>query len=106
MTTGAETAEDAAQLADLRTPLGQPGSGRVRYAAATHFYNRGLLSAEALEVYRILAMIDAGDPGPMLAQLGPGGEGRPAISSPQPDRRVGESGPLRPGATAADPDPS
>ena len=67
MTITAETAEDARQLADLRTPPGQPGSGRVRYAAATHFYNRGMLSADALEVYRILALIDAEDPAPLLA---------------------------------------
>jgi hypothetical protein len=69
MTITPETAEDAAQLADLRTPPGQPGSGRVRYAAATHFYNRGMLSPDALEVYRILALIDAEDPAPLLAQV-------------------------------------
>ena len=68
MTIVAETPEDATQLADLKTPLGQPGSGRVRYAAATHFYNRGKLSADALEVYRILALIDAEDPAPLLAR--------------------------------------
>ena len=34
-----------------------------------HFYNRGQLSADALEVYRILALIDAEDPGPLLARL-------------------------------------
>jgi hypothetical protein len=68
MKISAETPEDASQLADLHTPPGQPGSGRVRYAAATHFYNRGMLSAEALEVYRILAFIDAEDPAPLLAR--------------------------------------
>jgi hypothetical protein len=64
-----ETAEDARELADLQTPPGLPGSGRVRYAAAMHFYNRGQLSADALEVYRILALIDAEDPAPLLARL-------------------------------------
>ena len=69
MTITPETPEDARQLGYLATPLGKPGSGRVRYAAATHFYNRGMLSADALEVYRILALIDAEDPGPLLARL-------------------------------------
>jgi hypothetical protein len=64
-----ETPEDAAQRADLETPPGPPGSGRLRYAAATHFYNRGMLSAEALEVYRILALIDVEDPAPLLAEI-------------------------------------
>ena len=69
MTITPETPEDARQLGHLAMPLGQPGSGRVRYAAAMHFYNRGMLSADALEVYRILALIDAEDPGPLLARL-------------------------------------
>ena len=47
MTITPETPEDARQLGYLATPLGKPGSGRVRYAAATHFYNRGMLSADA-----------------------------------------------------------
>jgi hypothetical protein len=66
---GAETPEDVRHLADLETPPGVPGSGRVRYAAAMHFYYRGKLSAEALEVYRILALIDDEDPAPLLARL-------------------------------------
>jgi len=61
--------EDARQRTYLETPPGVAGSGRVRYAAAMHFYNRGQLSADALEVYRILALIDAEDPGPLLARL-------------------------------------
>jgi hypothetical protein len=69
MTITPETPEDARQLADLATPPGLPGSGRVRYAAAMHFYYRGHLSADALEVYRILALIDAEDPVPLLARL-------------------------------------
>ena len=62
--------EDARQFADLATPAGLPGSGRLRYAAAMHFYGRGCLDAETLEVYRICALIDAEDPHPMLARLG------------------------------------
>jgi hypothetical protein len=65
----AETAEDAAQLAYLHAPVGAAGSGRVRYGAATHFYNRGKISAEALEIYRVLALIDSEDPAPLLARL-------------------------------------
>lgn len=71
----AATPEDAAQLADLRTPPGPPGSGRLRYAAAMHFYTRGQLSDAALEVYRILSLIDGEDPGVLLEQLAPDGEG-------------------------------
>lgn len=70
----AETPEDAAQLADLRTPAGPPGSGRLRYAAAMHFYNRGQLSDATLEIYRILSLIDGEDPGPLLERLPPDGE--------------------------------
>jgi hypothetical protein len=69
MTITPETPEDHRQFADLSTPPGVPGSGRLRYAAAMHFYNRGMLEAEALEVYRILALIDAEDPAPLLARL-------------------------------------
>jgi hypothetical protein len=66
-----ETPEDARQLAELGLPPGPPGSGRRRYAAAMHFYARGMLGAEELEVYRILALIDAEDPLPLLARLDP-----------------------------------
>jgi hypothetical protein len=41
MTIIGETNEDARQLADLETAIGLPGSGRVRYAAAMHFYYIG-----------------------------------------------------------------
>lgn len=57
-------------LALLRTPLGEPWSGRARYAAAAFFYNRGVLPAEALEAYRILSRLDAEDPAGLLRQLG------------------------------------
>ncbi|NUB46232.1 hypothetical protein GEU84_017715 [Fertoebacter nigrum] len=56
--------------AHLATPVGQPGSGRLRYGAAMALYADGLLSAEALEVYRICAPLDAEDPAVLLAQQG------------------------------------
>jgi hypothetical protein len=58
----AETAEDAAERANLAAPLGEARSGLVRYAAAMHFWRRGRLGAEALEVFRICARMDAEDP--------------------------------------------
>lgn len=54
----------------LHTPLGQPGSGRVRYGAAMALYARGLLSEAALEVYRICSPLDPEDPVAMLAERG------------------------------------
>ncbi len=54
----------------LRTPLGEPGSGRVRYGAAMALYRRGLLSEEAVEVYRICSPLDAQDPAPLLLERG------------------------------------
>lgn len=46
----------------LHAPLGQAGSGRVRYGAAMALYQAGKISAEVLEVYRIAAAHDARDP--------------------------------------------
>lgn len=54
----------------ITTPLGQPGSGRVRYGAAMALYRAGELGEAALEVYRTCAAIDAQDPAPLLATLG------------------------------------
>lgn len=47
---------------DLRTPLGEPGSGLVRYAAAMHLHQRGLLDPVSLERYRICSRLDREDP--------------------------------------------
>ncbi len=44
----------------LDAPLGQPGSGRVRYGAAMALYAQGQISAEVLEVYRIASAHDGG----------------------------------------------
>ena len=54
----------------LQAPLGEPGSGRVRYGAAMALHARGLLSEAALEVYRICSPLDAQDPAPLLRERG------------------------------------
>jgi hypothetical protein len=54
----------------IATPLGQPGSGRVRYGAAMALHRAGELGDAALEVYRICAAKDAEDPAPLLGALG------------------------------------
>jgi len=54
----------------LHAPLGQPGSGRLRYGAAMALWRDGLISAEVLEVYRVAAAHDARDPLSVLAELG------------------------------------
>lgn len=54
----------------LWTPLGQPGSGRVRYGAAMALYRDGRISAEVLEVYRVASAHDARDPLAVLRELG------------------------------------
>jgi Dimethlysulfonioproprionate lyase len=46
----------------LHAPLGQAGSGRVRYGAAMALWRDGKISDEVLEVYRIAAAHDARDP--------------------------------------------
>jgi hypothetical protein len=62
--------EDARQLSDLIAPLGEPDSGKVRYAAAMYFHKRGWLSSSALEFYRSLAKDDASDPLHLLSMAG------------------------------------
>ena len=54
----------------LAIPLGQPGSGRLRYSAAMAQYRTGHLSAEALEVFRICSPRDGEDPAGLLAARG------------------------------------
>ncbi len=49
-------------------------SGRARYAAAMFFYQRGLLDAETLEVYRICSRLDAEDPAMVLRRQQIGSE--------------------------------
>lgn len=62
--------EDLRARADLHAALGQPGSGRLRYAAAMHFHRKGLISPEVLEVYRICSPQDWEDPAALLAARG------------------------------------
>ena len=57
-------------LSDLALPLGAARSGRARYAAAMALYQQGRLAAEALEIYRICALLDRADPGSLLAEAG------------------------------------
>lgn len=54
----------------LHAPLGQPGSGRVRYGAAMALWQAGKISAEVLEVYRISSAHDSRDPGLALRERG------------------------------------
>jgi hypothetical protein len=61
-------AEDLENWALVDTPLGEPWSGRARYAAAMHFYRRGVMNAETLEVYRLCSRLDHQDPLPLLRE--------------------------------------
>ncbi|WP_373356427.1 dimethylsulfonioproprionate lyase family protein [Pseudoroseicyclus sp. CXY001] len=60
-----DLAEDMAR--QLHLPLGLPGSGRQRYAAAMWFHGAGRLSPAALEAYRMVSPRDGDDPVPLLA---------------------------------------
>lgn len=68
----------------LAIPVGQPGSGRLRYSAAMAQYQMGRLSAEALEVFRICAPRDGEDPAGLLAARGLLGD-LPALTPVSPD---------------------
>lgn len=54
----------------LHLPLGQTGSGRVRYGAAMALWQAGKISAEVLEVYRVAAAQDGRDPTAELRERG------------------------------------
>ncbi|HEU0223676.1 MAG TPA: hypothetical protein VFR34_15895 [Paracoccaceae bacterium] len=54
--------EMAEQRRLLASPLGEPGSGMARYAAAMFFYRAGRISADELEVFRVCARMDGEDP--------------------------------------------
>lgn len=66
--------EAAENWALVNTPLGEPWSGRARYAAAMFFYQRGEMDAATLEVYRICSRLDAEDPLPIIRDRGIGRE--------------------------------
>jgi hypothetical protein len=50
----------------IATPLGQAGSGRVRYAAAMGLHRDHAINDRVLEIYRICAADDGQDPADML----------------------------------------
>ena len=56
------TAEKERQLELLNLPLGEPGSGYTRYAAAMWLFQNGDLSADELEAYRKCCKLDDADP--------------------------------------------
>lgn len=64
----------AENLALVKTPLGEPWSGRARYAAAMFFYQRGWLDAETLEIYRLSSRLDGQDPLPIMRERGVGSD--------------------------------
>ncbi|MEM7670571.1 MAG: hypothetical protein AAF317_15785 [Pseudomonadota bacterium] len=61
---------DQEEWDNLKRPLGEPGSGLVRYAAAMHLRQRGLLDDETLERYRICSRLDWEDPDTVCLTLG------------------------------------
>jgi hypothetical protein len=54
----------------IHAPLGQPGSGRVRYGAAMQLWQQGQISAEVLEAYRTSSPHDGRDPLAVLQAQG------------------------------------
>lgn len=54
----------------IATPLGLPGSGRVRYGAAMALFRDGRIGEGELEVYRIASADDAEDPARLMAERG------------------------------------
>lgn len=57
-------------LALIATPLGLPGSGRVRYGAAMALFREGRIGEVELEVYRIASADDSEDPAILMAERG------------------------------------
>tara|TARA_Y100000588_G_C13639899_1_gene663280 strand:+ start:238 stop:471 length:234 start_codon:yes stop_codon:yes gene_type:complete len=54
--------EDYLNLALIFKPIGSKNSGYDRYSAAMYFYNKGLMSEELLEIYRICCKFDKLNP--------------------------------------------
>ncbi len=67
-------------LALIATPLGEPGSGRIRYGAAMDLFHAGRLPEGALEVYRICSPLDGQDPAPLLTERGHVAPAGPAVT--------------------------
>jgi Dimethlysulfonioproprionate lyase len=66
----------------LYAPLGEPGSGRVRYGAAMALWRDGRIGAEVLEVYRVASAHDARDPLVILRERGLPLPPVPPVTSP------------------------
>lgn len=62
--------EEAIQRECLNTAPGSENSGRTRYAAAMYFFQRGMLSSTAIEIFRSLARDDIVDPLALLRAAG------------------------------------
>ena len=60
---------DQARVA-LATPVGVPGSGRLRYGAAMTLWGAGVMRADMLECYRICAHLDGTDVGLVMQDRG------------------------------------
>ena len=54
-----KTKEDFLQYRYLNVPLNLDKSGYIRYGAAMYFYNKGLISEELLEKYRVCCKFDS-----------------------------------------------
>lgn len=54
----------------LSAVIGEPGSGRVRYGAAMALYQRGQISAEQLEIFRVAAATDGLSPMSLMMDRG------------------------------------
>ena len=54
----------------LALPLGEPWSGRARYAAATTLHAAGLIDEGVLEVYRMVSRLDLADPLALIGDFG------------------------------------
>jgi hypothetical protein len=68
-----DTPDEVAEQWELvNTPLGEPWSGRTRYAAAMFFHKRGEMNGETLEVYRLCSRLDNEDPLSIIRQRGVG----------------------------------
>jgi len=63
-----EEIEEAWRL--LALPLGEPWSGRARYAAATTLHAAGLIDEGVLEVYRMVSRLDDADPLALIGDFG------------------------------------
>ncbi|MFN4158001.1 MAG: dimethylsulfonioproprionate lyase family protein [Gemmobacter sp.] len=74
---------EAAHL--LRTRLGEPGSGRVRYGAAMALWRSGALSDAVLEVYRIASAHDGENPADLMHERG---LTMPDLPAPTPDTLI------------------